>query len=497
MISNTRITEMRNIHRDSVVNPVDEIIAELRDSISHLTLFDLNDVKPVPKTISESPDRPCSLGYTSKFEIFCEEVGIDEPYPDDLITFRQFLDQKELESRSEDPEDYPGIQNAATLLLRDREAKDGDNFGRLDEELQEMLMNILNCGFSAELAHDRFVPGRLIGHGKLEVEWLITYQLVDISGSFNRGVFFVSRATDQECIEMYGAGNADKKLVRIMKTLPSPAHYPDFASREIWILHTLQHDNIIGFFDARVPEDRHETGWMVTEYCNMGTLEDLVEDYAEAKTPIPELFVWDILQSLARAVVYLHYGPHLLDEFDQQKPGSEPLKPRDDPSWIPVYHRDIILANVFCTSDAGDASIYPIVKLGDFGCAMRQSEIDGKDNRRYPWSKETPIMDPEYEPPEGQYATKAVDVYQIGLLMWCIVQNITSPFSLDVEAMEPENFATSSFSHYSSELRNLINQCIDEDPDDRLDSLRFLHLIVYYKNLLCFEARLPWVELLA
>lgn len=129
---------------------------------------------------------------------------------------------------------------------------------------------------------------------------------------------------------------------------------------------------------------------------------------------------------------------------------AKPLKSREDSSWNPVYHRDIILANVFCTSSTGDMYNYPIVKLGDFGCAMRQSEIETNDSNEYPWSKETPIMDSEYEPPEGQYATKAVDVYQIGLLMWCVVQGTAGPFSLDEMVILPANFETSISAHYSA-----------------------------------------------
>jgi len=233
---------------------------------------------------------------------------------------------------------------------------------------------------------------------------------------------------------------------------------------------------------------------MITEYCNKGTLLDFFEHYAfEVELPVPELFIWNILESLVRAVVYLHYGPNVLEKIDQQEPGDERLKVEEDASWDAVYHRDIILSNVFLTSSTRDKTEYPIVKLGDFGCAMRQSEVKIMDEDPEP--NEIPSMDGAYEPPEGQNGTKAVDVYQIGQLTWCVVQNVQSPTCLDEKAILPDNFETSEDAPYSRELRRILYACTRACADCRIDSLPLLRLVQNTKRRLISENRLPFVEL--
>ena len=235
---------------------------------------------------------------------------------------------------------------------------------------------------------------------------------------------------------------------------------------------------------------------MITEHCNKGTLLDFVKYYAfEAKTPVPELLIWNILEILVRAVVYLHYGPNVLEKIDQQEPGDERLKVEEEASWDAVYHRDIILSNVFLTSSTRDKTEYPIVKLGDFGCAMRQSEVKIMDEDEDPEPHEIPCIDDAYEPPEGQNATKALDVYQIGQLTWCVVQNVQSPTSLDEKAMLPENFETSEDAPYSRELRRILYACTRACADCRIDSLLLLRLVQNTKRRLISENRLPFVEL--
>ncbi|KAL1795512.1 hypothetical protein ACET3X_005736 [Alternaria dauci] len=288
MTSNVNTTGEKDVRNDSVVRILDEAIAELNDITSRLTLSTRDDLEPVPNPTTQSPE---ARDYTSEFEKFCAKSGVDQPYPDHHTPFRRFLHEKALEPRSKDPEDYPGLQHAATLFLRDSEAEDGNNFDRLDKDLQDTLKDILNSRFADDIAHDRFVPGQLIGHGMTGLEWMITSQLFGVGGSFNRGIFQVEENFEPDFLDDYGTGNFFKKTISIMKTLPSPALDPGFASREISILKDLNHDNILAFWDGRVPRERHETGWMVTEFCNKGTLKNIVETYAKADASIPELFV--------------------------------------------------------------------------------------------------------------------------------------------------------------------------------------------------------------
>jgi len=104
-------------------------------------------------------------------------------------------------------------------------------------------------------------------------------------------------------------------------------------------------------------------------------------------------------------------------------------------------------------------------------------------------------MDPAYEPPEGQRATKAVDVYQIGRLTWCIGQNVLSPTCLDEKAMLPENFEPSEDAPYSRELRRILYSCTRVRADLRIDSPPLLRVVRDTRQQLISENRLPFVEL--
>jgi serine/threonine protein kinase len=181
----------------------------------------------------------------------------------------------------------------------------------------------------------------------------------------------------------------------------------------------------------------------VTELCDGETLAELLEKYAEAGEFVPEVFVWKIFESLVSAVSFLHRGPSL---------GSD--------TWDPIFHRDIIPSNCFCTSRPTDekfstsSQIYPSITLGDFGCALRQTEVKAMSlNPKYPYSKEVPLMETSYDPPEGSYGTEAVDTYQIGLLLSEFILVDTFPAQSNIE--------------YSLQWRRLIYQCRECDPKMR------------------------------
>jgi len=426
----------------------------------------------------KSPD------FSNEFEHWCISKEISWFYPTDKVPFIKFLKEKNLRTCSADPKNYPGSVHASRLFLRCYKYKDGNILRRPTVKHLHMLIDVLNSMFASELADERFVLNGKIDDGKTGEAWRIDRKLHDVEGSFNRGVYLVHNENDRN------------RSTKIMKTLPLPTEYLGFAERELEILGTLQHDNVIKFFDGSAPKSIHDTAWMITEHCNKGTLLDFVKYYAfEAKTPVPELFIWNILEILVRAVVYLHYGPNVLEKIDQQEPGDERLKVEEEASWDAVYHRDIILSNVFLTSSTRDKTEYPIVKLGDFGCAMRQSEVKIMDEDEDPEPHEIPCIDDAYEPPEGQNATKALDVYQIGQLTWCVVQNVQSPTSLDEKAMLPENFETSEDAPYSRELRRILYACTRACADCRIDSLLLLRLVQNTKRRLISENRLPFVEL--
>ncbi|KAI4609203.1 hypothetical protein J4E83_008845 [Alternaria metachromatica] len=462
-------------------------MASKSSSTTETTNFSNDSVAPhsTPQWLNElEPEGPECSDYFNEFKRWCISKDISWLYPPDRAPFTGFIKEMNLRTYPEDPEGYPGFHHAFGLFVRYYKARNGNPPGKLTMMDMCTLLDMLNSKFASTIADERFaIDGKVTGD-KAGEKWRIASKLQDVDGSFNRGIYLV-----------HNENNPDNSA-QIMKTLPLPRDYLGFAERELDILGTLQHDKVIKFFDGTAPKSIHDTAWMITEYCNKGTLFDFLAKYAyEAKLPVPELFVWNILESLVHAAVYLHYGPNVLEKFEQQEPEDGCLEAKEDASWDVVYHRDIILSNVFITSSTGDKTEYPIVKLGDFGCAMRQSEISTLDQDKYPKAEETPRMDPAYVPPEGQYGTKAVDVYQIGRLTWCVVQNVVSPTCLDEKAMLPENFETSEDAPYSRELRRILYSCTRARADLRIDSLPLLSLVRDTRKRLISENRLPFVEL--
>jgi hypothetical protein len=49
MTSKVITTRTRNIRKDVATKPLNEIIVEVEDGISHLTMFGQDDLKPAPK----------------------------------------------------------------------------------------------------------------------------------------------------------------------------------------------------------------------------------------------------------------------------------------------------------------------------------------------------------------------------------------------------------------------------------------------------------------
>jgi serine/threonine protein kinase len=377
----------------------------------------------------------------------------------DSNTFGYFLGLVNLDPSLSDLALYPGIQHAAYLALGDYDAPDGCNFELLEPQLQNTMKDILNRIYSSELTEHQFNAGNVVG-----VRWKAVSQLTGIHRSFNRGVFRVQDVCDP-------AGT-----LRIMKTLLSRAMYGDFSAREVDILSSVKHPNILESLDAHIPEGRHETGYMVTELCDKGTLDDLLAKYVKAGLFVPEAFVWEIFKSLVSAVSHLHFGP---SKTNQQK------------SWDPIFHRDIIAGNVFYSSRPANetsgmiSQAYPIVKLADFGCALRESEVKTMSlNPDFPYNKGVPVIEPSCEPPEGPFANGPVDIFEIGVLM--------SDFIL----VDGFPVTRQPGFQYSSQLRYLVKLCREHNPRMRPNACSLLAGIRRDRQLLSSWGKLAYVELL-
>ena len=121
---------------------------------------------------------------------------------------------------------------------------------------------------------------------------------------------------------------------------------------------------------GEVPFDR-----IYMEYCNRGSLKDVMDVHEKRKVPIPEAFIWEVLESVLSALLFAHLGQTSLPPGDPSRHSSFTMAA----GWDPVIHQDITPANVFLTNESAPGrrhfSLYPRVVLGDFGAGRFYSEM--------------------------------------------------------------------------------------------------------------------------
>jgi serine/threonine protein kinase len=120
---------------------------------------------------------------------------------------------------------------------------------------------------------------------------------------------------------------------------------------------------------------------------------------------------------------------------------------------------------------------YPVIKLGDFGCAAPHSEVksgalaqfscDAECKARFKGAAHLPETDDRYTPPEGANVDPSGDVYQIGLVMLCLLFKKKHPQdALAAASGSPPEWA----SIYTPKLVGLIATCIQADIANRATS---------------------------
>eukprot|EP01062_Namystynia_karyoxenos_P062394 TRINITY_DN5528_c0_g1_i1.p1 TRINITY_DN5528_c0_g1~~TRINITY_DN5528_c0_g1_i1.p1 ORF type:complete len:803 (+),score=175.72 TRINITY_DN5528_c0_g1_i1:88-2409(+) len=143
---------------------------------------------------------------------------------------------------------------------------------------------------------------RVVGQGAVGTAWLVRRRA--------DGCLFIAKEVSLEAM-----GEPDR----------------DAARNEIYVLQQLTHPNVVRYVEHHEDPTRLV---IITEYCDGGDLEKLVEQAQTA--PLSEDYVFTVFAQLCRALEYLHSQNML--------------------------HRDLKAANVFITSGG-------TIKLGDFGIA--------------------------------------------------------------------------------------------------------------------------------
>lgn len=296
----------------------------------------------------------------------------------------------------------------------------------------------------------------------------ILYALPSPGGSFNKGIWVVQHVNTGTVLlcKAMKAGEAyiEVNLLDCLKDHPNITHLYDYVP---------------GLVESDQKDKPSNLDLIFLNFCDRGNLDSLIKRYSTLSLAIPEAFIWKVFESLAEALRLCHTGEHC--KFDECTVLSE--------NWDPVIHRDVLPGNVFLTSIGSDG-LYPRIVLGDFGCGVSRSDL--LTGQVVP----SDLPDPElsFWAPEALEQDTYSDVYQMGLVIWCLCYGVVTPHhvyeSRPVQDLEIEKGLWT----YSEQLRRVLNHCLSYRGVDRPTTKELLASIRSAKQTL--EGRLATPMLL-
>ncbi|RMY01810.1 hypothetical protein D0867_11268 [Hortaea werneckii] len=241
---------------------------------------------------------------------------------------------------------------------------------------------------------------------------------------------------------------------------------------------------------------------LLMEFCPYGDLADLAlsSSYTRARHRlnkqgsgggslppwIPEPFIWSVFESLATAGLLMEKG-----ELDAH-PG-EPYW------WEEIIHRDFKLPNIFLGENLESRYRgYPSTKLGDFGLSLILRKDDNRPNNRFSWVGTRGARPPEQAHTYYARPSAATNVWGIGIIIWSLISLEEADESLDwddevllkrIGTKGPRSDAVmarkkvpeinrNAEQFYSKELVGLMRECLQFDPNMRINILRLRRRIM-------------------
>lgn len=228
-----------------------------------------------------------------------------------------------------------------------------------------------------------------------------------------------------------------------------------------------RHPRILNLHDVII---HARTFQLYFDYYSGGDLSDLIKDYNERQTLIPEPLLWNCFRQLAEALNFIHYGFDERSDYGMQ------------PTWISVIHGDIKPENVFLRFPNGTTSHtlqnYPFLVLGDFGSASL-----------YPLRRVGTYI---WQPPEIPMTSKGADVWATGAVIHAMAHNGDAPIAPLPDYIEsthqnwlewyqsPEaRVPIPLYRYYSKRLHDCVFDALDLNPRTRCSSLEL-------------SLRIPW-----
>ena len=189
---------------------------------------------------------------------------------------------------------------------------------------------------------------------------------------------------------------------------------------------------------------------MILEYCDGGTLYDVVDSYRARGKELSENFLIHAMHGVTNALVFLHDG--IVDVRSSSRPAR---------GWTSICHLDMKPNNVFL-SLSGVRGQFKRIVLGDFGASVSQhGMVRGS----------MPVLTPGWLPPEADSGTAsrygpATDIYQLGALIQTLGRLIDEPDQSRLFSSAPLG------SSYSRDLNDFVGELAARDWRGRPDARR-------------------------
>jgi NIMA (never in mitosis gene a)-related kinase len=224
------------------------------------------------------------------------------------------------------------------------------------------------------------------------------------------------------------------------------------------------HANIISIFESDTQDYTITYGSIWMQHCELGSLDKLIMRYEQRGAFLPdEGFMWKVFWDLSLALCYLWTGNPASDTRERAMAGRR-VNHRVR-GWKPMIHRDLKPANIFMTWDephnADGGYVYPTVKIGDFGCCIRGSDVAVGGMNMNPMLLTHSEL--AFDPPEPTYS-EVGDLYACGLVLHCLGLMRQVPYG-PVTRRARTPFGDGSGA--SQELRSRVQDCLMPNPNDR------------------------------
>jgi mitogen-activated protein kinase kinase 1 len=246
------------------------------------------------------------------------------------------------------------------------------------------------------------------------------------------------------------------KFLYAMKEIKASKYKTDkqrlLVEKEIKLLENLNHPNIISYFTSFVENDNF---YIITEYINGGSLEDLLKKKLKKGKLIEEKEIFDLLIQSLSGLIYLH-------------------------NTKKVIHRDIKPDNILIDYDGN-------VKISDFGLSAIDSE-DANESVKCHGTRAGALdfMAPEMAAGEG-YDFKS-DIYMLGLTFFFIMSGRLpeKKFEFGPLIFTVKNPKAEIPDIYSEDIRNFIKKLLkprEERPtaEQAYNEATYLYLLKYAK----------------